>query len=256
MAPRYAARLRHVLALVGGFWQALVETALDILEALHNLEEAVKEAADLQKLYDVGVISDGLLQCLNGGLDDWSCCLTNRSATSAVVSAGNSQAGSAAAQAAGDSGEASPLYSSLEEAQDALLQLLKRRLLSVDEHPTVTRMLTFKPHAECLLLMDFLRFIDDVVKLRPLQPREQNSRRISKVLAFMHAADTWQLFRRTALAWCLTDHVQRISAQTKSCTEPLLVRLAKGTASRLASNDFSRSVQSCTWIPSWIIRQP
>jgi hypothetical protein len=88
------------------------------------LEEAVKEAAYLQKLHGVGVISDGLLQCLNGGLDDWSYCLTNRSATSAVVSAGNSPAGSAAAQAAGDSAEASPLYSSLEQAQYVLLQLL------------------------------------------------------------------------------------------------------------------------------------
>jgi hypothetical protein len=67
MAPRYGAGLRHVLALLGDICQALVETAPDILEALHNLEEAVKAAADLQKLYGVGVISDGLLQCLNGG---------------------------------------------------------------------------------------------------------------------------------------------------------------------------------------------
>ena len=47
MAPRYGAGLRHVLALLGDIWQALVETAPDILEALHNLEEAVKEAFPL-----------------------------------------------------------------------------------------------------------------------------------------------------------------------------------------------------------------
>ena len=47
MAPRYGARLRHVLALLGDICQALVETAPDILEALRNLEEAVKEAFPL-----------------------------------------------------------------------------------------------------------------------------------------------------------------------------------------------------------------
>ena len=155
-----------------------------------------------------------------------------------MASAGVSPAGSAAAQAPGESAEASPVYSSLEQAQDALLQLLLRRLLCVDEHPTVTRMFTFKPHVECLLLMDFLGIFDDVVKLRCVQPREQNCKRISKVLAFMHAADTGQFLRRTTLAVCLTDHVQRICAQTNSCTEPLLVRLAKGTVSRVVSNDF------------------
>ena len=125
----------------------------------------VRRWADLQKLYGAGVISDGLLQCLNGGLDDWSHCLTSRSASSPVVSAGASPASSAAAQAPGESVEASPVYSSLEEAQDALLQLLLRRVLCVDEHPTVTRMFTFKPHVECLLLMDFLSIFDDVVKM-------------------------------------------------------------------------------------------
>ena len=41
MAPRYGPRLWHLLALLRDSCQALVESHPDVLEALHNLEEAV-----------------------------------------------------------------------------------------------------------------------------------------------------------------------------------------------------------------------
>ena len=222
---------------------------LVVSEATAERQSNLRRWQDLQTLYGVGVIPDGLLQCLNGGLDDWSHCVAASSASSGVVgrahetssvSAAGSPAVSSAAQAPAGTEAIPAVFSCLSDVQDGLRQLLMRRLLCVDEHPTVTRMFTFKPHVEALLLMEFLGIVDGVLKLRGVQPQEQNRRRLSKVLGFMHSAETGQFLRRTTLALGLTDHVQRICAQTKHSTEPLLVRLAKGTVSRVVSSDFFR----------------
>ena len=58
------------------------------------------------------------------------------------------------------------------------------------------------------------------------------------MLSFIHAADTRQYLKRTALALRLIDHPQRICAQLGDSSEPLLVRLAKGSFSRVVSAVF------------------
>ena len=105
-------------------------------------------------------------------------------------------------------------------------------------------MFTFEPHIECLLLLNFLGIADDLLKLRYVKPQERNKKRLTKVLSFMHASDTRQYLKRTALALRLIDHPQRICGQLGDSSEPLLVRLAKGTVSRVVSVDFFNIVST------------
>ena len=110
-------------------------------------EQRAKSAA-LRQLYGDGVFPPGLLECLDGGLNDWSHCLTARRAP-----------GPGAAATA-------PAIRTLAEAKAVLLEILRKRILVVDEHPTLTRMFTFTPHIECFLLLSFLGCVGKLVKLR------------------------------------------------------------------------------------------
>ena len=121
----------------------------------------------LSKLYGSGVIPDGLLECLHGDLNDWSQCFGE----------------SAAAQAPVTSAAEALVFSCLQEVQESLLQLLRRRILCVDSHPTVIRMFTFKPHVECCLLLDFLGFVIEIINVSPIKARDRSRRRVDKVLA-------------------------------------------------------------------------
>ena len=104
----------------------------------------------------------GLLDVLNGGLGFWSTHDESESAAEAPVAA--------------------PV--ALDLAQARLLELLRRRLLVVDEHPTLSRMCTFQPHVDALLLILFLDCFADLVKLRGINPRERNRNRVAKLDAF------------------------------------------------------------------------
>ena len=82
----------------------------------------------------------GLLSCLNCGLDVWVHHLSASSCAGGVEAAD--------AQTALDS--ASQLVRS------KLGDILRKRLLVVDEHPTLTRMFTFAQHFDGLLLWHIL----------------------------------------------------------------------------------------------------
>ena len=128
----------------------------------------------------------------------------------------------------------------LAAAQFRLLELLRRRLLVVDEHPTLSRMFTFRPHVDALLLMLFLGCFADLVKLRSANPRERSKARVAKVAAFMNDAASMQYLRRTCLALQLAEHVQSVCAQTKQDNQPLLVRLAQGAVHNVVNDDLKR----------------
>ena len=145
----------------------------------------------LDQLYGDGVFPPGLLDCLNCGIGEFSHCLTPGSAAvapaSAAVAPGSAAAAPGSAAASRGSAAGAPevqIYAKLEDVRFALSHILRKRLLVVDEQPTLTRMFTFQTHVECFLLLHFLGCIDSLAQLRGVQPRERNRKRVSKVLAF------------------------------------------------------------------------
>ena len=124
----------------------------------------------LDQLYGNGVFPPGLLDCLNCGLGEFSHCLTPGSAAvasaSAAVAPGSDAAAPGSVAAAPGSAAAAPgsaaasrgsvagapevqIYAKLEDVRFALFHILRKRLLVVDEQPTLTRMFTFQTHVEC-----------------------------------------------------------------------------------------------------------
>ena len=168
----------------------------------------------MEALYGSGVFPEGLLDVLNMGASRWE----HR------VPAG-APAGAA------------------EAARGRLGDLLRKKLLQVDEHPTLSRMFTFRGHVDTLLLFVLLGKQEDVLRVQAVQPRERNRNRLRKVLAFLREEATPQYLRRASLSLGVLDHVQRwlearathsvdgCTTRRKSehgCGDPLLVRLGKG----------------------------
>ena len=176
------------------------------------------------QLYGDSVFPPGLLDLLNGGVACWGHHL------------------------APGEGETELLT-----AQEALLQLLRRRILVVDEHPTLTRMWTFTSHVDGLLLLHFLNCSEELLTLRRrarLQPR--SAKRLTSVCNFMQNSGTPQFLRRTSLALQLCTHVLNLCgtlADGHEGAKPLLVRLAQDEVSTIVKVDLSRLLCSLHWDP-------
>ena len=168
----------------------------------------------MEALYGSGVFPEGLLDVLNMGASRWE----HR------VPAG-APAGAA------------------EAARGRLGDLLRKKLLQVDEHPILSRMFTFRGHVDTLLLFVLLGKQEDVLRVQAVKPRERNRNRLRKVLAFLREEATPQYLRRASLSLGVLDHVQRwLEARAPhsvdGCTarrkpehgsgDPVLVRLGKG----------------------------
>ena len=158
--------------------------------------------ARMAQLYGEDAIPERLLQCLNNGLDSWTHTVS--------------------APAPGEAAVPAPSVRAL------LLEVLRRRLLVADEHPTLTRFFTFRLHIQALLLLSFLGIAPDVLSLSTTKPLEKTSKRLRSVLAFLALPGTQQYLSRTSLVLNLLDHAHRLCAQLHKPGEPLLVRLAKG----------------------------
>ena len=196
---------------------------------------------DLARLYGEGVFPPGLLDALNLGLDRWEHRVFP-----------DDSAASAPAPSAADAPDAGS------EVRGRLRKILQRRLLVVDEHPTLSRMFTFRPHVDALLLLVFLGRFGDIFKVSSKQPRPRSKARLQAVGAFFREDTTPQYLKRTALCFQVLDHVERwseskhrrqrdqdISARDGSLErpqEPLLVRVAKGEVEILVSEDVSRLI--------------
>ena len=118
----------------------------------------------LETLYGSGVFPEGLLACLNAGLDEWVHVHSAR--------------GGVAAPCAGAAPRVRPPEAeiSLEAAgqlvRSQLLEMLRRRFLVVDESPTLTRMFTFVEHLKSLLLWHFLKLPTKIWKHNQARLRE------------------------------------------------------------------------------------
>ena len=242
-------------------------------EYLANLEDIVKQLAvvesselqeqqcqkwrGMQALYGSSVLPDEVLECLNCNLTDWAHCCSSAapgassSAASGASSSAASGASSSAASGAFSSAASGASSSSAQSPENyvagvrlKLLESLRKRILVVDEQPTLSRMFTFQAHIECFLLLVFLGCIPDILKARACKKREQSQKRVAKVLSFFAAEDTSQYLRRTALSLQLVGHTHGVCAQLRDDDEPLLVRLSKGVVSDAASSDLHRLLGS------------
>jgi hypothetical protein len=119
--------------------------------------------------------------------------------------------------------------------------MLRRRVLVVDESPTLTRMFTFVEHVESLLLRHFLKL---PAKINQARLREENMKRLSSALNFMAGDDAPQFLRRTALVLSIPAHVSNVCGQLKDTGDPLIVKLAKGTVLDIVSGDLARLIGS------------
>ena len=120
-----------------------------------------------------------------------------------------------------------------------LLEVLRNRLLVVDEHPTLSRFFTFRKHIQALLLLSFLGISSDIFKLSTTKPLEKTSKRLRSVFAFLSLPSTPQYLRRTSLVLGMLDHTHRLCADLHKPGEPLLVRLAKGEVMDAWDKDLS-----------------
>ena len=160
-------------------------------------------------LYREGVFPDGLLQLLNGGLSEWS----------------HLPPAAAAAPGSPFAAATAPGGWSLPAVRRRLLELLRRRLLVADEHPTLSRFFTFREHVDGLLLIVFLGIGKKMFVFGSVRPVDKTSKRMRSVLAFLDHPLTDQFLRRTSLALRTLDHVRKTCAQLTSSGEPLLVRI-------------------------------
>ena len=175
----------------------------------------------LQLLYGTSVLPKELLDCLNGDLVDWTHC---------PLSAAQAPEHSAAPE------------ERLAAIRVQLVEVLRKRLLMVDEQPTLTRMFTFEGHLAGMLLLFFLNCGAALLKPRTQNPIQRTQKRVEKVLAFIGAAETPQYLKRTALSMQLCGHIHGICAQQHFDDEPLLVRLAKGAVGKAVCSDLDQVI--------------
>ena len=120
---------------------------------------------NLSKLYGSVVFPAGLLHCLNGGLD------TQIHVRGAPTPSSSDK--SPAAQALESVGhQPDDDFCILLHAQ--LFELLRKRVLVVDEQPTLTRMFTFSPHLHCFLRLQFLGCLLQLINSRGSERQEHN----------------------------------------------------------------------------------
>ena len=175
---------------------------------------------NMQRLYGPSVLPDELLDCLNGELGDWTHCFTSA--------------------ASAPDGSAAQAPATLDQVRSQLVEVLRSRVLVVDEQPTLTRMFTFQCHVECLLLLVLLGIAPELLQARGYIPRERARKRLAKVFHFLTEDGTMQYLKRTVLALQLVGHTHSICAQLLEDSEPLLVRLSKGAVAEAASTDMHR----------------
>ena len=238
------------------------------------LEARFAEWRGMGRLYGSQVFPDGLLDLMNCGFGDWrhrTTAETPSGAGSAAASAPEAAvapAGAAArapvaaacapggavtapraaarapASAAGapeaSAAPGSPVAGHMQSVRDGVQRILRRRLLVVDEKPTLTRMFTFSGHVHGLLLIDLLECADSLVQLRGNKAQDKGRTRMMKVRAFLASADLPQYLRRTSLCLQLIDHAMSICSQLPDDGDPVLVRLSKGVVEQKLTDDLAR----------------
>jgi len=128
----------------------------------------------MERLYGPRVFPARLLDLLNCGLRHWrhrpgaavpAAAAAPAAAAGAPGAAARAPGAAFAPEAAAAAAEAPEDAGAqlMQEVRDELLRVLRKRLLVVDESPTLTRMFTFAGHIDGLLLMSFLECFNDLI---------------------------------------------------------------------------------------------
>ena len=98
--------------------------------------------------------------------------------------------------------------------------ILRRRILVLEERPTVTRFWLFTACVNILLLLLLLR-IDSrqALHLNRVNPQKQNEKRLERFYKFMESPDTGGILRARALCLRLTMHATSLTAQNANVVE-------------------------------------
>jgi len=111
------------------------------------------------------------------------------------------------------------------------VQWIVKHLLHVDSHPTLSRFFTFRGCIDRMLTMSLIDMPKHAFKVRTMQPRKENQKRLRAVESFFKHAEAPQTLRRTCLAFQLTGGVEAMaSANPATGDTPVVVRLVRGDA--------------------------
>ena len=204
--------------------------------------ESAAKWASMAELYGESVAPPKLDHCLNNGLGSWSQSLSVIALGAADAAPVFARGAVVAAPAPGSALEPE----SRRAARGAHVEVLRRRLLLVDEHRTLSRLFAFKDHMDCSLLLDFLGVASDVLTLNTVKPLQKYTKRLQSVLAILAEPYVPQYIRRAALALQLLDHAHRICAQLHGPGEPLLVRCQRAKWSGRLRLDAALDVGAAT----------
>lgn len=123
---------------------------------------------------------------------------------------------------------------------EKLFQELQKRLLLVEERPTPTRFWTFTACVRSLLFAKLFGIPPEQWAVSRTKPKEEQAKRIQRVMAFFRAADAPAALRIACLCMRLTDHCMCLSAKTpKPKDDPILVQLARGSIMKEAGSTFA-----------------
>ena len=116
-------------------------------------------------------------------------------------------------------------------------KFLVMELLRVESHPTLSRFFTFRGCVDRMLTMGIIGLPSNVFRVFSCTPREENQKRICRVLAFYRDPEAPQALRRASLVLQLTGVVEALtSSKPKEGEPPLAVALARGDGHRLVTD--------------------
>ena len=113
-----------------------------------------------------------------------------------------------------------------------------KRLLTPDEHPTITRFFTFRQVIDAMLTMDIIGLPQHLLKLSTMKPQEENQKRLKLLQGFFSSPEAKQALRRASLVLQLTGGVEALSsAKVKEAGDPpRIVSFVRGEAHKLVDH--------------------
>ena len=141
----YVSLVSHVATL-----QIVADASPAVLRAAAQRDDA---SGQLEALYGNGVFPKGLRELLNSGFDKWEHVVPEASLAAYRASPEDYAA----------------------KVRASLVELLRSHLLTVDEHPTYTRMFTFNGNLNKLLAFVFLRLTRRVLRFVAVDPRKDRA---------------------------------------------------------------------------------
>ena len=186
--------------------------------AVRGAPQADAQAAALEQLYGPDVLPAGVRVILNAGLGRWLHIVPFEREDEYRNDTARYEAATRA----------------------RITEVVSKHFLTVDEHPTYSKMFTFASNVDKVLGLILLGLEEKVLRLVTVSPQKKNKGRLDKVNAFAKQPQALQYLKRTSLALRLSQHTHSICANMDTAADPTIVKLAKGRARFAVLGDFSR----------------